>query len=292
MGAGQARCRSWRPIKFAALLVALAPGLWLLGRALDGSLGARPLKAAINDTGDWSIYLLVATLAITPARHILAAPRLPLARRTVGLAAFGYAVLHLGLYALDFDFALTRVAGEIATRTYLTIGTFALAGLAPLAATSWDGAMRRLGGVHWNRLHLLVHACLLLAVVHFLLRSPTDTSEPMLMAGLLVWLAGFRLLRRWSNVRPETLALLAIASAAITAFGEAAWHAVATGIDPWRILHANLETGSGLRPAWWVLIAGLTATALGAAAHRSHDSNARASASSAVSGASRGQSPS
>src|SRR5262249_34458711 len=113
----------------------------------------------------------------------------------------------------------------------------------------------------------LALGCALLSVVHFLLRSPTDTFEPMLLAGLLAWLAGFRLLRRRGEVGPMNLVALAAAAAALTAVAETAWHAAATGIDPWRILAAHLDVGFGLRPAWWVLIAGLAAAALGATAH-------------------------
>jgi sulfoxide reductase heme-binding subunit YedZ len=281
----------WPPIKLAALAVGLAPAVWLAAVALGGGLGARPIKAAINLTGDWSIYLLLATLAVTPGRHILGAPRLVLARRTLGLAAFGYVALHLILYAVDLDLDLRRVASEIVLRAYLTIGAVALVGFAALAATSWDGAVRRLGAARWNGLHRLVHPCALLSVIHFLLRSPTDTFEPMLLAGLLGWLAGYRLLRRRGEVGPDRLVALAVASAAFTAFAETSWHAMATGIDPWRILAAHIDIAFGLRPAWWVLIAGLVA-ALAAVARRAQQPSARVSASSAASGAMRGQSPS
>ena len=256
----------WPPIKLAALAAGMAPAVWLAALALGGGLGARPIKAAINLTGDWSLYLLLATLAVTPARHILAAPRLVLARRTLGLAAFGYVALHLILYAFDLDLDLRRVASEIVLRAYLTIGAVALLGFAALAATSWDGAVRRLGAARWNGLHRLVHPCALLSVIHFLLRSATDTFEPMLLAGLLAWLAGYRLLRRHGEVGPDKLVALAVASAAFTAFAETTWHATATGIDPWRILAAHLDIAFGLRPAWWVLITGLVA-ALAALAH-------------------------
>jgi sulfoxide reductase heme-binding subunit YedZ len=281
----------WPPIKLAALAAGLAPAVWLAALALGGGLGARPIKAAINLTGDWSLYLLLATLAVTPARHILAAPRLVLARRTLGLWAFGYVALHLILYAFDFDLDLRRVASEIVLRAYLTIGAVALLGFAALAATSWDGAVRRLGAARWNGLHRLVHPCALLSVIHFLLRSPTDTFEPMLLAGLLAWLAGYRLLRRRGEVGPDKLVALAVAAAAFTAVAETAWHATTTGIDPWRILAAHLDIGFGLRPAWWMLIAGLIA-ALAAVARRAQRPSARVSASSAASGAMRGQSPS
>ena len=287
-----ARSKRWPPVWAMTLAATLIPGLWIAGLALAGELGARPLKQAINLTGDWSIYLLLATLAVTPARHILAAPRLLLARRTLGLMAFGYAALHVVLYAFDLELDLGRIASEIVLRAYLTIGAVALAGLSALAATSWDGAVRRLGAVRWTTLHRLVHAGALLSVVHFLLRSPTDTFEPMLLAGLLAWLGGFRLLRRRGEVGPDRLVALALATAALTALAETAWHATATGIDPWRILAAHLDIGFGLRPAWWVLIAGLAAAALGAVARQPQRPSARRSASSAASGAMRGQSPS
>jgi sulfoxide reductase heme-binding subunit YedZ len=280
------------PVKLVALAAALAPAVWLAALTLTSGLGARPIKAAINLTGDWSIYLLLATLAVTPARHVLAAPRLVLARRTLGLAAFGYVALHLVLYAIDLDLDLRRVASEIVLRLYLTIGAVALLGLAALAATSWDGAVRRLGAARWNALHRWGLACALLSVVHFLLRSPTDTFEPMLLAGLLAWPSGYRLLRRRSEVGPGHLVALAVAAAALTAFAETAWHAAATGIDPWRILAAHLDVGFGLRPAWWVLIAGLAAAPLAAITRRAQRPSARMSASSAASGAMRGQSPS
>jgi sulfoxide reductase heme-binding subunit YedZ len=284
--------QKWPPIKLAALAAGLAPAVWLAALAVGGGLGARPLKAAINLTGDWSLYLLLATLAVTPARHILAGPRLVLARRTLGLWAFGYVTLHLILYAFDLDLDLRRVASEIALRAYLTIGAIALLGFGALAPTSWDGAVRRLGGARWNALHRLVYPCALLSVIHFLLRSPTDTFEPMLLAGLLAWLAGYRLLRRRGEVGPDHLVALAVASGALTAVAETMWHATATGIDPWRILAAHLDVAFGLRPAWWVLIAGLAAAALGAITRQRQRPSARINASSAASGAMRGQSPS
>jgi len=220
-------------------------------------------------------------------------PPVKLAALAAGLApAVWFAVLALGdgLGARALKQAVNLTGDwSIVLRAYLAIGAVALLGLAALAATSWDGAVRRLGAVRWNRLHRLALACALLSVIHFLLRSPTDTSEPMLLAGLLAWLAGFRLLRRRGEVGSIKLVALAAAAAALTALTETAWYAAATGIDPWRILAAHLDVGFGLRPAWWVLIAGLAAAALGGVAQRV---SARTSASSAASGAMRGQSPS
>jgi sulfoxide reductase heme-binding subunit YedZ len=286
------RTGAWSAVKLLAFAAALAPALWLAGLALVGDLGARPVKAAIVFSGDWAIRLLFVTLAVTPARRIFAAPRLVLARRTLGLAAFGTVILHVGLYAIDQGLDLSRIAAEIVLRVYLAVGAVALAGLLALATTSSDGAVRRLGSARWNRLHRLVYASALLSVVHFLLQAETDAWEPMLMAGLLVWLAGYRLLHRRGEVGARRLIGLAVVAAAFTALAETTWYAIATGVDPWLILRAHLTVAFGLRPAWWVLIAGLAAAAITAITDRFQIAKARVSASSAVSGVARGQSPS
>jgi sulfoxide reductase heme-binding subunit YedZ len=144
------------------------------------------------------------------------------------------------------------------------IGAVATLGLAALAVTSSDAAILRLGGGRWKRLHGLVYAIAALAAVHFLLRSRTDTFEPMLMIGLLAWLVGYRLLQRLTgDVGVPLLFALALAAATLTALAEVSWHAAATGVDPWKILAAHLDVGYGLRPAWWVLIAGVAAALAG-----------------------------
>jgi methionine sulfoxide reductase heme-binding subunit len=200
------------------------------------------------------------TLLISPARRILSAPRLIRARRILGLGTFGLTALHVGLYAFDQQFDWGRIGLEIVLRVYLAIGAVATVALAALAATSNDGAIARLGSRGWNRLHRFVYVAAALSAVHFLLRSRTDTFEPMLMLGLLAWLIGFRLIqRRAGSVTTGHLAALALATAALTAAAEISWHAAATGVD-WRlVVAAHLDIAHGLRPAWWVLIAGAAA---------------------------------
>src|SRR5207253_2213684 len=118
----------------------------------------------------------------------------------------------------------------------LTIGTVAMIGLAALAATSSDRAVARLGGARWNRLHRWVYVIAALSAAHFLLRSSTNTFEPMLMLGLFAWLVGYRFLQRLSrDVSTGQLLGLAIAAGTLTAAGETSWHAAATGVDPSRI---------------------------------------------------------
>jgi sulfoxide reductase heme-binding subunit YedZ len=280
--------------KAVALVVAIAPAAWLAGLAYGGELGVRPVTEAIRFSGDWALRLLWLVLLVSPARRILSAPRLIRARRTLGLGAFGLTMLHFGLYALDQQFDWGRIGLEILLRIYLTIGAAATIGLAALAASSSDRAVTRLGGAGWNRLHRWIYAIAALSWVHLLLRSKTDTFEPMLMFGLLGWLVGYRLIHRLvGDVTAGRLLGLAVAAAVLTATAETCWHAAATGVDPWRILAAHLDVAYGLRPAWWVLIAGLAATAAGALWRiPPQRPMSRMSASHAAAGSTRGQSAS
>jgi sulfoxide reductase heme-binding subunit YedZ len=262
------RHRRWPPEKVVALAVAVAPALWLAGLDASGELGVRAVHQAVRISGDWAVRMLWLALLVSPARRILGAPRLVRARRILGVGAFGLTVLHFGLYALDQQFDWGRIGSEIVLRVYLAVGTVAMVALAALAATSNDQAIRRLGSARWNWLHGSVYAIAALVVVHFLLRSRTATFEPMLMLGLLAWLVGYRLIHRFAgNVSARGLVALAVAAAALTAVAETSWHAAATGVDPWRLLAAHLDASYEVRPAWWVLLAGLAA-ALAAARWR------------------------
>ncbi len=174
-----------------------------------GDLGARPVTEAIHQAGDWALRFLLITLAITPAQRILNYPRIILARRTLGVAAAGYAVLHLSLYVLDQHFDLFKVASEIVLRIYLLIGALALIGLIALAATSTDAAISRLGSQRWNALHRLVYGIALIGTVHFFIQSKLDLYEPVLMAGFLIWLLAYRVLyRRNGEVTPRICCFL------------------------------------------------------------------------------------
>lgn len=253
------------PEKAVAFVIAVAPAVWLAGLAYDGELGVRPVHEAIRVSGDWALRLLWLTLLVGPARRILAAPRLIRARRILGLGTFGLTALHIGLYAFELQFDWEEIGLEIVLRLYLTIGAVSTIVLAALAATSNDRAIARLGSRSWNRLHQFVHLAAPLAAVHFLLRSRTNTFEPMLMLSLFAWLIGVRSIHRLTGrLTAGQLAGLAVACAVSTAAAEIAWHAAATGIDPWQLLAADLDFAYGLRPAWWVLIAGTAAAIAGA----------------------------
>lgn len=236
----------FKALIFAALLM---PAAFLALTAWQGGLGPKPWQAATREAGSWAIRLLLLSLLVTPARQVLRQPRIAEARRMIGLGCFAYAALHLGLYAGDLGFDWLKAGEEILRRIYLTIGFAALLGLTALAATSTDAAARRLGGAAWRRLHSLAYPIAGLALVHFTLQSKADVTEPMLMAGFFAWLMGYR------AIAPQG------GSPGVAAI-EFAWYALATGIDPWRVLLANLDTAFGLRPAGWVLVAGVGAAAL------------------------------
>ena len=250
----------FKALVFAALFI---PAILLVEAVWQGGLGPKPWQEATRDIGTWTIRLLLVSLAVTPVLQVLRQPRIGELRRMIGVACFAYAVLHLFLYAGDLAFDWAKVVSEIIRRIYLTIGFVALLGLGVLAATSTDGMLRRLGGPAWRRLHRLVHPIAVLALVHFTLQSKADVTEPMLMAGLYAWLAGYRLIAPEGGA-PGLVALLVLAAGAAmaTAGIEFAWYGLATGIDPWRVLEANLDITFGFRPALWVGIAGLGAMAL------------------------------
>ncbi|HEY3908867.1 MAG TPA: protein-methionine-sulfoxide reductase heme-binding subunit MsrQ [Stellaceae bacterium] len=257
------------PLKLAVFVALFVPAGWVAFAYGFGLLGARPLNEAIHQFGLWTIRLIFLALAVTPLRQVLGWPRLILVRRMVGVAAFAYVLVHFSLYAASEAFDLAKVASEIVQRVYLTIGFTALVGLAALAATSTDGMVRRLGGKRWQRLHRLIYAIGALAVIHFCFQAKLDKWEPTVMAGLLLWLLGYRVLL-WRFGRRGHLALpwvagLGLAAAAATALGEAVYFKLAFHAPLLPVLAADFSLQTGIRPAAIVLAIGLAVTIAGAA---------------------------
>jgi sulfoxide reductase heme-binding subunit YedZ len=248
----------WSPEKIAAFAFAITPALWIIARTLLSDLDpARPITELTHFTGRWTVRFILLALAITPARRLFNWPKLINARRTLGVAATGYALVHFSLYIIDQKFKLGVVASEIVLRIYLTIGFTALIGLIALGATSTDAAVRRLGK-RWGTLHRAVYFIGILAIVHFTLQKKLDIYEPTLMMGFLIWLLAWRGVQRWRReVTFPWLIGIAIFAALATALYEFAWYGLFTGVSPWRILAANLMFEFSIRPAWWVLAAGL-----------------------------------
>jgi sulfoxide reductase heme-binding subunit YedZ len=277
----------WSPEKITAFVGACLPALYLAWRAWNGELNpARPVTEAIHSAGYWAVLFLVMSLAVSPARRLFAAPKLIAMRRTLGVAAFCYAALHLSLYILDQKFNLAKVVSEIALRFYLTIGFVALTGLTALAVTSTDGMIRRLGAQRWNALHTIVYPIAILGIIHFLLQTKIDITESIMVAGFLFWLFGHRLLHRYvGDVTPAWSTALALAAAALTAGAEALWYASMTGVAAWRVFAVNLVWDMAPRPAHWVLIAGLAVTLASLLWSRSQRPKARKTSARASVGA-------
>src|SRR6516225_8390672 len=140
--------------KILVFLLGLAPLFWLLWLFYKEDLGPNPLETMTHFTGDWTIRLIVATLAITPLRKLLQLPDLIRFRRMIGLFAFFYGCLHLLIY-LYFDrlFVFSSILRDVAKRPFITMGMTALLLMLPLAVTSTTGWIRRLGGKRWQALH-------------------------------------------------------------------------------------------------------------------------------------------
>jgi sulfoxide reductase heme-binding subunit YedZ len=186
-----------RLLKPAAFALGLAPLGLLVWYALTDRLGANPIEATTRHLGWWGLTLLLASLAVTPLRRLTGWHRLIRIRRTLGLFAFAYIVLHLSSYlGLDKFFDWGDVWKDILKRPYITIGMLAFALLVPLAATSTDAAVRRLGGKRWQRLHYLAYPIAVLGVSHYYLLVKADVSRPLVFAGVLTLLLGYRVWRR------------------------------------------------------------------------------------------------
>jgi sulfoxide reductase heme-binding subunit YedZ len=193
-----------RGLKVALFALCLLP-LTLLALELLGvgglSLGANPIEELIHRLGKWGLRLLLITLAVTPLRKLTGWNGLLRFRRMLGLFAFFYVLLHFMTYAgLDQRFDLAVIIEDIAERPYITIGMAALLLLLPLALTSTNGMMRRLGK-RWQKLHRLVYVIAILGVWHFYWQVKLDTLEALIYAGILAVLLGFRLVVWRSRTR-------------------------------------------------------------------------------------------
>jgi sulfoxide reductase heme-binding subunit YedZ len=272
---------SW--FRAAILLAVCLPGIATAIQYFAGFFPVRPITEIIHATGLWTIRLLMISLAVTPFRQSFRWARLVTVRRLVGVAAFSYAVLHISFYAADNMFDMVKVVSEIALRIYLTIGFAALLILGTLALTSTDGMVKRLGGKAWARLHRWIYAAGVLACIHYFMQSKLNVSEPLVVAGLFLWMMGYRLVY-WlgSSERAAalpTLAGLGIFASLATAFGEAAYYHFKSNAPFLRVLEADLSFRAGIRPAWVVL--GIATTIVIVAALRQWQRSRQAALASA-----------
>jgi sulfoxide reductase heme-binding subunit YedZ len=251
-------------LRLLTLIGLCVPALELAWRWYTDNLGPRPVTVATHATGDWTVIFLLLSLAMTPLRATLDWMPLIHVRRRIGVAAALYAVAHLLIYALDQKWNLIVVAMEIAKRFYLTIGFVALLALVALAVTSTDGWQKRLKR-NWKRLHWLIYPAALLAIVHFFIQSKVRIGEAAFAAGLLAWLMLWRVLPPRLRTRYLGLVLLAVGATLATVIFEAAWYGLVNGIDPMRVLAANIDPDLFPRPAQKVLLASVAMIVLVAA---------------------------
>jgi sulfoxide reductase heme-binding subunit YedZ len=184
-----------KPVLFA---LALVPFAWLTYGAFTDGLGANPAEYLLRATGAWTLRFLCLTLAITPLRVITHTPALVRFRRMLGLFAYFYVVLHLLSYSwFDKGFDLADIAKDIGKRPFILVGFLAFVLLTPLAATSFNRAIRTLGARRWQTLHRLVYLIAGLGILHFfwMRAGKHDFAEVALYGAIVSVLLGWRLLR-------------------------------------------------------------------------------------------------
>ena len=197
--AATARIRLSKALLFGLAVVPLG---YLVAAGVTGDLGANPVETITFVTGDWALRLLLLTLAVTPLRQLFGWNRLIQFRRMLGLFAYFYACLHFSTWLVfDHFFEPRGILEDVLERPYITLGATAFVLLLPLAVTSTNGWIRRLGK-RWRLLHRLVYPVAVIAVTHFLWLVKADLREPLIYAAILALLLGFRLLpARWRNYR-------------------------------------------------------------------------------------------
>ena len=175
---------------FSACLMPLAV---LAGQALTHNLGANPIDEITDQTGIWTLRLLLITLAVTPLRRLTGWNRLIQLRRMLGLFAFFYGSLHFVTYIwLDQFFVIEDIIADVIERPFITVGFASFALLIPLAATSTTAMIKRLGGKWWQRLHRLVYVIAIGGVVHYLWLVKADIQQPLLYGSILGVLLVYR----------------------------------------------------------------------------------------------------
>lgn len=191
--AARAGASAPRVPKILLYVVGLVPAVWLFYQGINDNLGADPMRYLEQSLGLWALRFLVATLAVTPLRQFLGINLLRY-RRVLGLLCFYYAALHWTTYlVLDQGLDLEAIWADLVKRPYITIGMATFLILVPLAATSNNASIRRLGGQAWARLHRLVYVAAIGAVLHFLLVVKSWPPEPLVYTAIVLALLGYRL---------------------------------------------------------------------------------------------------
>ena len=188
-----------RACKTAIWLLCLAPLLRLVWKGFHDGLGANPIEFVTLSTGTWALVLLLVSLSVTPLRQLTGIAWLIRFRRLVGLFAFFYAVLHFTTYIwLDQFFDLNSIYRDVIKRPFITIGFAAFVLLLPLAITSNNTMIKKLGR-RWQTLHRLIYPIAILAVLHYWLLVKQDVTQPLIYATVLSMLLGYRVWKYFLN---------------------------------------------------------------------------------------------
>jgi sulfoxide reductase heme-binding subunit YedZ len=182
--------------KPAVFVLCLLPFAWLMFAAFSNRLGANPAEALVRSTGDWTLRFLCIVLAVTPVRTVFTLPALARFRRMLGLYVYFYVAVHLLSYSwFDMGFDVGDIANDIAKRPFILVGFSAFVLLTPLAATSFNRAIKALGAKRWQWLHRLVYAVAGLGVLHFfwMRAGKNNFSEVLVYACILGVLLGWRI---------------------------------------------------------------------------------------------------
>ena len=192
-----------RFVKLVIFVNGLVPLVLLLWDVWRGRVGANPLEFATRTTGMLTLVFLFLTLSISPLRRITGLNRLIKFRRMIGVFAFFYGLLHLLTYiAFDRFFRWSTIPGDVAGRRFIAVGMLAFFLMLPLAITSTDAMVKRLGGKRWAILHRVVYLAAFLGVLHFYMLVKSDLRRPLTFGFLLALLLGFRIFSSYH--RPRT----------------------------------------------------------------------------------------
>jgi sulfoxide reductase heme-binding subunit YedZ len=200
--------RHFRLIKSVLFLLALLPLARLIWLGFQDRLGANPIEFITRSTGDWTLYFLCITLAVTPLRRLSGWNWLVRLRRMLGLFAFFYVCLHFTTFIwFDHFFDLQAMWKDIVKRPFITVGFSAFVLLIPLAVTSTNAMVRRLGR-RWQTLHRLIYVVAVLGILHFwwMRAGKHNFAQPILMGSIVAVLLGFRLLYWWRTTRCAAVA--------------------------------------------------------------------------------------
>ncbi len=176
-------------------VVLVIPGIWVFYQAVNNKLGADPLKALEFQLGLYALQLLVAVLLITPLRNLFNINLIKF-RRSIGLMAFFYVLTHFTVYLwLDQQWVWAAIIKDITKRPYIIIGVLSFLALVPLAITSNNASIKRLGAASWKKLHRLVYFAAIGGSIHYVLLRKTWEQEPILYVLVVLALLGYRVVR-------------------------------------------------------------------------------------------------